>query len=125
MPARKSHQGSKVRTVVPLAVPRRLLRSKYRKTLWSQAQQVLQALERSIPVSRAYVLGSFTTKKRRPADVDLIILLQTPKKSRAKNWSVDLVLTSEGDHGNWVLEDARKWMKQKYGARKSAVIKVR
>lgn len=103
----------------------KLLTSEYRKNLWTNAQRILKSLERSIPISQAYLLGSFTTKKRRPADVDLIILLQTPKTGRNPTWAVDMVLTTEGKHGDWVLADARKWMKQKYGAKKSAVIKLR
>ena len=40
-------------------------------------------------------------------------------------WSVDMVIAPDNDHGNFVLEDAKKWMKQKYGSRRSAVIKVK
>ena len=105
--------------------PSALLRSKYRRNLWKNAQQVIRALEKFLPISEPYLLGSFTTKKRRPADVDIIILMKTPKTGKDPKWAVDMVLTTEGKHGDWVLADARKWMKQKYGAKKSAVIKLK
>lgn len=63
-------------------------------------------------------MGSFTTKKRRPADVDYILLLQTPKIEN-EFWSIDLVIASGGKEGTAMLEDARKWMKQKYGLKNS------
>lgn len=57
-------------------VPRKLLRSKYRKELWANAQKVVKVLEKMLPVSEVYLRGSFTTKKKRPADVDFIIALK-------------------------------------------------
>lgn len=63
-------------------------------------------------------MGSFTPKKRRPADVDLILLLQTPKNEN-EFWSIDLVIAPEGKEGPAMLEDARKWMMQKYGVKNS------
>ncbi len=107
-----------------LVAPTALLTSAYRKNLWKNAEKIVLALESVIPIKEAYLLGSFTTNKRRPADVDFILLVKTLATKDPK-WAVDLVITSEGSHGQFVLEDARKWMKQKYGAKKSAVIKLR
>jgi len=106
-------------------IPKNLLNSKYRKEVWENAQEILKKLEKTLPISSAYLLGSFTTKKRRPADVDFILLLQMKENKQNSKWSVDLVLAPENNYGNFVLEDAKKWMKQKYGSKKSAVIKLK
>ena len=60
-------------------IPKKLLRSKYRKEMWRNSHKIIKKLEEIIPISEAYVLGSFTTKKRRPADVDFIVLLNISK----------------------------------------------
>lgn len=106
-------------------LPKKLLNSPYRKALWKNAQGMLKKFERVVPVKSAYVLGSFTTKKRRPADVDFILLVQTKAKSPKAHWPVDFVIAPANKCGAQVLEDAKKWMKQKYGARKSAVIRIK
>ena len=105
-------------------VPKKLLNSPYRKQLWKNSQTFIRNIEKVIPVSSIYLLGSFTTKKKRPADVDIILLLKT-KKNIKENWSVDFVIAPDNEHGNYILEDARKWMKQKYGTKKSVVIKLK
>lgn len=56
--------------------------------------------------------------------MDFILLLKTKKNSNS-NWSVDMVIAPENDHGNFILADAKKWMKQKYGSKKSAMIKLK
>ncbi|MBU0979469.1 MAG: hypothetical protein KJ709_01565 [Nanoarchaeota archaeon] len=106
-------------------IPKILLKSKYRKEMWNKAQKILKTLEKTLPISSAYLLGSFTTKKKRPADVDFILLLQMRDNNQDSKWSVDLVLAPENKYGNFVLDDAKKWMKQKYGTNKSAVIKLK
>ena len=93
--------------------------------MWNNSQKILIKLEKNLPISSAYLLGSFTTKKKRPADVDFILLCQIKDKCKKSKWSIDLVLAPENDYGNFVLEDAKKWMKQKYGTKKSAVIKLK
>jgi hypothetical protein len=105
-------------------IPSHLLKSQYRQELWKNAKRVIGKLEKVIPISEAYLLGSFATPKKRPADVDFILLLKS-KDRRNANWSVDLVLAPDNAHGNVILEDAKKWMKQKYGAKKSAVIRLK
>lgn len=101
-----------------------LLNSPYRKELWKNSQEFLKHIEKVVPVSSIHLLGSFTTKKKRPADVDFIILLKTKKNTKSK-WSVDIVLAPDNAHGEFVLQDAKKWMQQKYGAKKSAVIRLK
>ena len=93
--------------------------------MWVNAQKIIKEIEKALPVSAGYVMGSFTTKKKRPADVDFILLLQMKDNNQNSKWSVDLVLAPENKYGNYVLGDAKKWMKQKYGTKKSAVIKLK
>ncbi|MBI2598457.1 MAG: hypothetical protein HYW50_04645 [Candidatus Diapherotrites archaeon] len=107
------------------AIPKKFLKSKYRQEMWDQAQKMLANIEKNIPVSSAYLLGSFTTKKKRPADVDFLLLLQTKEKNDNFNWSIDLQISPDNKYGNKVFEDAKKWMKQKYGAKNSTVIKIK
>ena len=71
------------------------------------------------------VLGSFSTKKTRPADVDFIVLLKTPEQKKKTKWSVDLVIAPDNEYGKFVLKDADLWTKEKYGLKKSATIKLR
>jgi len=106
------------------SIPKELLKSKYRKEMWKNSKKIIKTLEKVLPISSAYLLGSFTTKKKRPADVDFIIMLKIRDKKQ-KNWSTDLVIIPDNKFGNWTLEDAKKWMKQKYGANKSAIIKLK
>ena len=101
-----------------------LLNNSYRKELWKNSKEIIKKIEKTIPVSSAYLLGSFSSTKRRPADVDFILLLKTKNNSNV-NWSVDMVIAPENDHGNYILKDAERWMKQKYGSKKSAVIKLK
>ena len=106
-------------------IPRTLLNSRHRKELYLNAKRIIKRVEKTLPISSAYLMGSFTTKKKRPADVDFIILLQTKERNKDSKWSVDLVIAPENRYGNVVLEDTKKWMKQKYGSKRSAVIKLK
>ncbi len=105
-------------------VPKKLLHSSYRKELWKNSQEFIKKIEKTIPISSIHLLGSFTTQKKRPADVDFILLLKTKKNNKSK-WSVDVVLAPDNSHGKFVLDDAHKWMKQKYRKKKSAVIRLK
>lgn len=105
-------------------IPKKLLSSEYRIEMWKNSQKIIKKLDKVLPISSAYLLGSFTTEKKRPADVDFIILLQMRDKSKF-NWSVDFVVAPAGEYGEYILEDAKKWMKQKYGMKQSVVIKLK
>ena len=73
-----------------------------------------------------HLLGSFTTAKMRPQDIDVIILVKTKLKNRKKEeWSVDFQIVPDNKYGEWMLEECRKWMKHKYGAKKSTVVKLK
>ena len=114
----------KYRTSVPIRpIPRSLLRSKYRRTLWKNTERIIAKLKKVLPMSEIYLLGSFSSTKRRPADVDFIILIKTKIQKNA-NWSVDVVFAPDNPHGSFILADAKKWMRQKYGTRKSTVIRI-
>ena len=104
-------------------LPAKMMRSKYRKEMWNNVSRILKKIEKTMPITEAYALGSFATKKKRPADVDFILLLKT-KSGRAK-WSADLVIAPDNRYGKYLLEDAKLWMKQKYGAKKSEVIRLK
>lgn len=105
-------------------IPKEFLKSKYRKEMWINAQRILRKFEKVIPIESAYLTGSFTTDKKRPADVDFIILLKIKDKKTTK-WSIDLVICPNNKYGNYVVEDAIKWMKQKYGSKKAIFIKLK
>jgi hypothetical protein len=104
-------------------IPKKLLSSEYRRQAWGNAQSIIAKIEKVLPISEVHVMGSFTTKKRRPADVDFMVLLTTPSKK--KNWSVDLVIAPDNKHGEYVKKDAELWLKQKYGAKGTAMIRLR
>ena len=106
-------------------LPKKLLTSRYRQEMWGKAQRILKKLEKTLPISSAYLLGSFTTKKRRPNDVDCILLLQMKENNKSSKWSVDIVFAPENRYGRYILDDVRTWMKQKYGSKKSAVIRLK
>jgi hypothetical protein len=57
---------------VSFTIPPELLGSPYRQELWKNAKKVIEKLEKVIPISEAYLLGSYTTVKNRPADVDFM-----------------------------------------------------
>jgi len=105
-------------------IPKKLLNSPYRKELWKNSQEIIKRIGKAIPTSSVHLMGSFTTVKKRPADVDFILLLKTKKNLRSK-WSVDMVIAPDNAYGESVLQDTRKWMKQKYGAKKSTIIKLK
>jgi hypothetical protein len=105
-------------------IPKDFLKSKYRKEMWINAQRILKKLEKVLTIESAYLRGSFTTNKKRPADVDFIILLKIKDKKTAK-WSIDLVICPSNKYGDFVVEDATKWMKQKYGSKKAMFIKLK
>lgn len=106
-------------------VPKKLLCSPYRKEMWLNAKKIVEKLDKAIPIAHAYVMGSFTTKKKRPGDVDFIILLQTKEKNKNSKWCTDLVIAPNNAYGKYILEDENKWVKQKYGLKKSTLVQLK
>jgi len=101
-----------------------MLNSKYRKEMWKNSEAVLKKLKKILPISSIFLLGSFTTAKIRPQDVDVVIFLKTPPKKKNEKWSLDFQLIPDNEYGEWMLNESKKWLKHKYGAKKSAVIKL-
>lgn len=106
-------------------IPKELLKSAQRREMWKNALRVIDRIEKVLPISSVHLRGSFKTKKKRPADVDFIVLLKTRERNPKAKWSVDFVIAPDNKYGKYVLDDATKWMKQKYGSKKSSVIKLR
>jgi len=106
-----------------MEVPRKFLASRQRRETWENAKEIVKAVEKALPISSAYLSGSFTSRKRRPADLDFVLLLKT-KKLKSK-WSLDFIIAPDNRHGEAVLKDVDKWIKQKYGKRNSGVIKLK
>jgi len=61
----------------------------------------------------------------RPQDIDVIMLVKTKEKKKKLQWSVDFQIVPDNEYGQWMLEQCKKWMKHKYGTKKSAVIKLK
>jgi len=104
--------------------PHKFLKSKYRKEMWDNYKKVINEVDKKVPISEAYLLGSFASNKKRPGDVDLFVLVKT-KKHNHKKWAVDLEIAPDNKFGDEALEDLKKWMKQKYGAKKSGVYRLK
>jgi len=75
-------------------IPRGLIKSKYRKEMWKHSNEVMNKIEKHIPISSAYLVGSFSSNKKRPSDVDLILLLKT-KEKKNKKWVLDIEIVSK------------------------------
>ncbi|MDE1869651.1 MAG: hypothetical protein KGH71_01535 [Candidatus Micrarchaeota archaeon] len=103
----------------------RLLNSGYRRELWRNSQLMIRKISKVLPISSISVMGSFTTKKKRPGDVDFIVMLKTKGAKKKAKWSVDFVIVPDNKHGEYIFEDTKKWMKQKYGSKKSAIIPLK
>lgn len=80
----------------------------------------MRKIEKVLPISEMHLMGSFNSRKKRPADVDFIVLLKTPHNQK-KNWSLDLVIAPDNKHGKELLEDNKKWVRQQYGVKSGHV----
>mgnify|MGYP001561517546 CR=1 FL=1 len=118
-------QITQIKVIMRQDVPKSLIKSKYRREMWQNSKRIIKSIAKVLPIMEVYLLGSFVTPKRRPADVDFIILLKIKEKNKKSNWSVDLVIAPDNQNGDLIVKDAAKWMKQKYGSYQSAVIKLR
>jgi len=97
-----------------MKAPKKLITNRHRSDLWKNVSLIYDKVSKVLPLSKAYMMGSFTTVKKRPADVDFILMLKTKTKTNAK-WSLDLVIVPDNAHGRTVVADTKKWMRQKYG----------
>ena len=105
-------------------IPKKLVNTKYRKTMWENYVKIIRLIHKDIPISSAYLVGSFASNKKRPSDVDLLLLMKTKKQIREK-WAVDLEIVPDNEFGEECLQDLEDWLKQKYGKKNSEVIKLK
>ena len=108
-------------------IPKEFVKSKFRKEMWKNASDIIESLEKVLPVKSIHVVGSFATAKKRPADVDLAIVLKTGSKKGNKNkkWSVDMVIIPDNKYGRKVFKDARDWVFEKYGKKKASIVRLK
>ena len=96
--------------------PKKLLTTKDRKEMWKEAKLMLTKVDKALGISEAYIVGSFASNKKRPADIDFAIVTKVKKKSSA--WPIDfLILPESGENTKVYLNDMKKWMKKRYGER--------
>ena len=105
--------------------PMKLLSSKYRRDMWVNVVPNFEKMTKFLPVEEAYIIGSFSGKKRRPADVDFMVFFKVNEKQKNDKWSFDFIVAPNNEHGEFVLEDIRKWMCQKYGKKNFEIMRVR
>lgn len=91
----------------------KLLNNQYRKLIWERSKNLIAKISTVIEIDKVIVLGSFTTKKERPADVDFIVMIKT--KDKSEDWSTDIQFIPSTIFGQQTIDDAKKWMEEKYG----------
>jgi len=91
----------------------KFLDNEYRKLIWDKSKQLIGKISTVIDIDKVVVLGSFTTKKERPADVDFIVMIKT--KDSGEDWSTDIQFVPSTKFGEETIADAEKWMEEKYG----------
>jgi predicted nucleotidyltransferase len=104
-------------------IPKKFLKTKYRQDMWKNYVKIIKLIEKDIPISSAYLVGSFASNKKRPSDVDLLVLMKTKKQIREK-FAIDLEIVPNNEFGEECLKDTEKWAKQKYG-KYSEVVKLK
>lgn len=107
-----------------MKTPKKLLTTKYRKDIWNTIKPNLQKMLNNLPVKEVYVMGSFSTKKRRPADIDFLVIFKTKSQKTNEKWSFDFVVMPDNEHGDFVFKDVEKWMCQKYGKKNFEITKI-
>lgn len=98
----------------------KLLNNEYRKLIWNKSKELINKISTVVDIEKVIVLGSFTTEKTRPADVDFIVIIKT--KDNQENWSTDIQFVPSTTFGDNTIEDAKKWMNEKYGDNKYQII---
>lgn len=104
-------------------IPKEFIITNERKEMWKEANKLLKKINKVIPISSAYLVGSFYSDKKRPADVDTVLLLKT-KKDNDKKWALDLEIVPDNKFGREALNDVEKWSKKRYG-KKSGLFKLK
>jgi len=107
-----------------MKIPKKLINTKYRQIIWKESKKILKKIKTILPVESAYLVGSFSANKRRPADVDFIILVKTKEKNKKIKWAIDFQIVPNNKYGESIVSDIEKWMKQKYGSSNFKIIKI-
>ena len=107
-----------------MKTPKKLISSKYRRDMWKNVIPSLSKMIKVLPVEEVYVMGSFSSKKRRPADCDFMVLFKVKDKKKDEKWSFDFVVAPNNSHGQFVFDDVKKWMRQKYGNKNFEITKI-
>lgn len=81
--------------------------------MWRDANIIIKKLDKHLDFSEIWAIGSFVSKKKRPADIDFTIVTKLKHKSSA--WPIDIVIVPKNSNTKLCLEDIQKWMKQRYG----------
>ena len=92
--------------------------------MWKNYLKIIKKISRVIPVSSVYLVGSFSSNKKRPADVDLLMLIKTKNQIKEK-WAIDLEIVPDNEFGEEALEDIQKWVYKKYGKKNAEVLKLK
>jgi len=90
-----------------------LITNEYRRLMWNKSKDIISKISSVIEVKKVIILGSFTTLKPRPADVDFIMMIQT--KDTEDDWSTDVQFVPSSKFGEASINDAKLWMEEKYG----------
>ena len=105
-------------------LPKKFLNSQYRINQWEHAEEILRKLRKILPVTSVHIVGSFTTGKKTPGDIDCIVFIKTEEKSKNNKWAMDLTIAPDNDYGKQVLLETEEWVERKYGIKKSPTIKL-
>ena len=108
-----------------LKIPKELLSTKDRKELWMEGKGILRKVDKALGISEAYVIGSFASKKRRPADIDFAIAVKVKKRGKNNAWPIDFVIIPDGASMKSYVDDLKEWMGQKFGKRRIRVVKLK
>jgi hypothetical protein len=105
--------------------------------MWKKAKQILDTLEKvlepMLPVSAMYVFGAFTTEKKRPTDIDAMVLV-TSKERSFRKWRfgidfaippVDLTIAPDNAYGRRLLAYTDSIVRRKYSLRKSTMLRIK
>ncbi len=92
--------------------------------MWRNVAPNVSKMLKALPVKEVHVFGSFSSKKRRPADCDFMVLFKVGDKAKNRKWSFDFVVVPDNKHGQFVFDDAKKWMKQKYGSKNFEITRI-
>lgn len=95
--------------------------SEYRKLMWEKSRELVSKISNVVDIEKIILLGSFTTNKERPADVDFIVMVKTKD---TEDWSTDIQFVPSNKFGDETILDAKKWMEEKYGKDNYEVIEL-